>query len=706
MNSAGFIIILNYLTCFYSVYCFLNNLSLTKQGSSIKHSFPSIYRLSKPMLKMNPDHVNFVRESIAYGKYGQEWSYQDLISGIQNNDVDFASILNNANILVAIDNKHAGDISVDNLHFVRMLPNLVQHVVDIFVQYKVQFVIENFNAVNNFGVADIFFKTLTAVFAYGTIIGFINLIRGGILRYISGSKVRSSGSSSLLGLPGIGKNGLFSRDQPVNTTFADVAGCDEAKFELQEVVDFLKNPSRYNEAGAVVPKGVLLEGPPGTGKTLLARATAGEAGVSFLSRSGSEFVEVYVGVGASRMRDLFNEARRRSPCIVFIDEIDAIGKSRSYGSSNDEKDQTLNQLLTNMDGFDKTENIIVLASTNRADILDKALVRPGRFDRKVTVGLPDKQGRKEILDVHLKGKKISTDVDLNAIYELTTGFSGAELANLVNEAAIMSVRNNVSRIDMNSFNGAYEKTTIGLPKSVDLRDAETKEMVAYHESGHAIVAKNFNQFVDVRKVTINANNNGAGGYTLFTPKERYVSFPSRKYMFACMVIAMAGRAAEMVLFNRKRDETKQETNYTSRRSRRRRSQKDTTNYVENQDGKTNERMNQDFIEAQMDVFISTLENDMSVSPEVTLGSSSDVKRATEIARQYISVFGANAALGAGLDWNEQSERVKGEVDQRIAILVQSAQDMAVSILDRRELDLKKLSSLLLEKGTVSGNEVP
>ena len=702
MNIHTMTMIINYALYLYGAFCLFNNLNMFHMISSV-NSFKYIYSFSKPKLKMNPEHMEFIRESIAYGNYGTEWSYQDLVINVQHNSIDFVSILNNANILIAID-KGGEEISVENLHYVRIIPNLVQHVVDIFVEYKVQFVVDNFNSNPNSFVM-ILLKFIGITCSYVSIILLFNLIRLFIIRYIKDKKVKSSSGSSLLGLPGINRKYMLSENID-KTTFSDVAGCDEAKFELQEVVDFLKNPTRYKEAGATVPRGVLLEGPPGTGKTLLAKAAAGEADVSFISKSASEFVEVYVGVGASRVRDLFEKAEKQSPCIIFIDEIDAIGRKRDSFGSNDERDQTLNQLLTNMDGFDKTENIIVLASTNRADVLDKALLRSGRFDRKVRVGLPDRDGRKSILDVHLKGKRVGTDVDLDVIYDLTTGFSGADLANLANEAAIMSVRNNVSRIDMKAFNDAYEKTTIGLPKSKDLRDHETREMVAYHESGHAIVAKTFTDFVDVRKVTINANNNGAGGYTLFTPKERYVSFPSRKYMFACMVIAMAGRAAEMILFKRRREEMDhQEMIYYSsekiRRNPKRNSKRKTT-----QDSKSNEKMNREFMEAQMDVFISNLENDIDGSPEVTLGSSSDVKRATEIARQYISVFGANDALGAGLEWNEQSERVKGEVDLRIARLVRSAQDMALSILERRDVDLEKLSSLLLEKGTVSGNEVP
>lgn len=699
MNTARIMIIFNYMFSIYGVFSFINHLHNTNGLQSFINPYkrPS----SLEVRALNQDYVKVIRENVAHGNYGNEWTFQELLENIQNSNIEFASFMNNEQIVVAaektsLDGKHPAD----GIHYLHTSSSIIQRIIDVFVQHKVQFIIDNYTAEPP-AMVMIFIKVLGTATLYVSVIAFYYIARGFLLKYINPS-TRKSYVNNIKGiLTGQPINKLVKNgDQSSGTNFTHVAGCDEAKFELQEVVDFLKTPTRYNEAGAVVPKGVLLEGPPGTGKTLLARATAGEAGVNFISKSASEFVEVFVGVGASRMRDLFEEAEKKSPCIVFIDEIDAIGRKRdNFG--NDERDQTLNQLLTNMDGFDKTENIIILASTNRADILDKALLRPGRFDRKVRVGLPDRDGRKDILDVHLKGKKVGPDVDLNIIYDLTTGFSGADLANLANEAAIMSVRNNVTRIDMKSFNDAYEKTTIGLPKAKDLRDEETRKMVAYHESGHAIVAKSFHEFVDVRKVTINANNNGAGGYTLFTPKERYVSFPSRKYMFASMVIAMAGRAAEIMLFNKQYNEPPQPST-----RRRRKTQNNTYTYVKEPDRKNNEQMNQEFMEAQMDVFISNLDNEVEGSSQVTLGSSSDVRRATEIARQYISVFGTSDALGAGLEWNEQSESVKGAIDTRIAMLVKSAQDMAVSILERRGLDLQKLSSLLLEKGTVSGNEVP
>lgn len=693
-------IIVNYLFSIYGFFCILNQL----YNISGLHSFFNIYKKSSYNSEthaLNQEYISIIRQNVANGNYGEEWTFQELLENINNSNIEFASFMNNQDIVITAQKNSLYDNNTNDIHYVRMIDTLNQHMIDTFIQHKTQFIIDNYT-IQPPSIVIIFLKILSTTTIYMAVLVFYYIIKTIMIHYINffAKKSHVNNINKFLTRQ-VGNKLIVNNNQKTTTNFTDIAGCDEAKFELQEVIDFLNNPIRYNQAGAVVPKGVLLEGPPGTGKTLLARATAGEAGVNFISKSASEFVEVFVGVGASRIRELFEEAEKNAPCIIFIDEIDAIGRKRDNFGSNDERDQTLNQLLTNMDGFNKTEQIVVLASTNRADILDKALLRPGRFDRKVRVGLPDRDGRRSILNVHLKDKKIGSDVDLDTIYDLTTGFSGADLANLANEAAIMSVRNNVPRIDMKSFNDAYEKTTIGLPRLKDLRDKETREMVAYHESGHAIIAKNFADFVDVRKVTINANNSGAGGYTLFTPKERYVSFPSRKYIFASIVIAMAGRAAEIMLFNKRQHYTRQPPGRLKRKTC-----KNNYNYVKCRDSKNNERINREFIETQMDIFISKLDNDVEGPPEVTLGSSSDVKRATEIARQYISVFGTSDSLGAGLQWNEQSEHVKGEIDTRIARLIKSAQDMAISMLEQREDDLQKLSNLLLEKGTVSGNEVP
>ena len=449
-------------------------------------------------IKMSTDIVSeVVHNLVSKGEYGTEWSLVDLSKNILKNNVDFASILDNINVVVALDSNHDEIIMGDNLHYIKTVPQITTKIIDMLTKAGIDF---NVIAVNTEANGVMFLGSITSfVMMYFFIVFSINVFRL-ILSSFSGR--RGGGSSGGMNPFSMLQSGS-SRYSPgqVNVTFADVAGCDEAKDELVEVVDFLKDPQKYKDAGAIVPKGILLEGPPGTGKTLLARATAGEAGVNFISASGSEFIEMFVGVGASRIRDMFNDARKMQPCIVFIDEIDAIGRQRGNGFSggNDERDQTLNQLLTNMDGFEKDTEVVVMAPTNRADILDKALVRSGRFDRKVKVALPDREGRKDILKVHLRGKKNTRDVDFEAIYDLTPGFSGADLQNLVNEAAIMSVRRNTTVIDHKAFLDAYEKMTIGIPKNKDTRDKETLEMVAYHESGHAIAAKYFDEFVDVRK---------------------------------------------------------------------------------------------------------------------------------------------------------------------------------------------------------------
>ena len=328
--------------------------------------------------------------------------------------------------------------------------------------------------------------------------------------------------------------------------FEDVAGCDEEKAELAELVDFLKNGEKYTQLGARIPKGVLLVGPPGTGKTLLAKAVAGEAGAPFLSISGSDFVEMYVGVGASRVRDLFEQAKKKSPCIVFIDEIDAVGRHRGtgMGGGNDEREQTLNQLLVEMDGFGSNSGVIVIAATNRPDVLDPALLRPGRFDRQITVNRPDKQGREDILKVHAKGKPLGPDVDLKEVAKDTIGFTGADLENLMNEAALLAVRRNKKAISYQDIVDATSRVELGTEKKSHKYSEKAKKLTAYHEAGHAVASYYVEGHDPVREISIVPRGLGAGGYTWYTPQEE--NYNSRNDMLNDLVSMFGGRVAEAV----------------------------------------------------------------------------------------------------------------------------------------------------------------
>ena len=341
---------------------------------------------------------------------------------------------------------------------------------------------------------------------------------------------------------------MFTGDQPT-VTFEDVAGVEEAKEELREVVEFLREPEKFISLGARIPKGVLLVGPPGTGKTLLAKAVSGEAGVPFFSISGSEFVEMFVGVGASRVRDLFDQAKRHSPCIVFVDEIDAVGRQRGagLGGSHDEREQTLNQMLVEMDGFDTDTNVIIVAATNRPDILDPALLRPGRFDRRVVLDRPDMRGREAILRVHVKGKPLAPNVDLGVLARSTPGFVGADIENLVNEAAILAARRNKKVIGQPEMEEAIERVIAGPERKSRLISEEEKRIVAYHEAGHAVVSNALPEADPVHKVSITARGM-AGGYTIMLPEEDR-TLMARKKMFADMVGLLGGRAAEEVVFD-------------------------------------------------------------------------------------------------------------------------------------------------------------
>jgi len=371
------------------------------------------------------------------------------------------------------------------------------------------------------------------------------LFMGGVLWFIFR---QAQGSNNAAMSFGKSRARMFSGEHPT-VTFADVAGAEESKQELEEIVEFLKEPQKFIQLGARIPKGVLLVGPPGTGKTLLAKAVSGEAGVPFFSISGSEFVEMFVGVGASRVRDLFDQAKRHSPCIIFIDEIDAVGRQRGagLGGSHDEREQTLNQMLVEMDGFGTDTNVIIIAATNRPDILDPALLRPGRFDRRVTLDRPDVKGREAILRVHVKGKPLDPAADLASIGRGTPGFVGADLENLVNEAAILAARRNKKSIGQSELEEAIERVVMGPERKSRLISDEEKRIIAYHEAGHAIVANAIAEADPVQKVTI-VGRGQAGGVTWFRPDEDRILM-SRKKMLATLAMALGGRAAEELIFD-------------------------------------------------------------------------------------------------------------------------------------------------------------
>lgn len=471
---------------------------------------------------------------------------------------------------------------------------------------------------------------------------------------------RFANNAGMGGFMSVGKSkAKVYMEKDTQVTFEDVAGVDEAKEELHEIVQFLQQPDRYGRLGARIPKGILLVGPPGTGKTLLARAVAGEAGVPFFSISGSEFVEMFVGVGAARVRDLFDQARKSAPCIIFIDELDALGRARSIapiGGGNDEKEQTLNQLLSEMDGFDASAGVVLLSATNRPEILDPALLRAGRFDRQVLVDRPDKVGREAILKVHLAKIDIGAGVSVAEIAALTPGFSGADLANLVNEAAIMATRRGADSVTNNDFTMAIERIVAGLEKKNRLMNPEERNVVAYHELGHAFVARALPQTDAVHKVSIIPRGIGSLGYTIQRPTEdRYLM--NRSELENKMAVLLGGRAAEMLIFG-----------------------------------------------------------------EISTGAADDLGKATEIARNMVTRYGMDPVLGhatyaeeaprflgdiaAPFPQSRHSEETAQAIDRAVRKLIESAFDRATRILERHRAILDQTATVLLEQETLTAAELP
>jgi cell division protease FtsH len=474
----------------------------------------------------------------------------------------------------------------------------------------------------------------------------------GIFYFIGSMLMKSVGNKMGGGAMSFGKsNAKVYMEKKTGVTFNDVAGQEEAKESLKEIVDFLHNPSKYTQIGAKLPKGALLVGPPGTGKTLLAKAVAGEANVPFFSLSGSDFVEMFVGVGASRVRDLFKQTEKQAPCIVFIDEIDAIGKSRDGNlGGNDEREQTLNQLLAEMDGFDSSKGIVILAATNRPEVLDKALLRPGRFDRRVIVDKPDLNGRKAILEVHGKSVRLDSSVDFKEVAMATAGAVGADLANMVNEAALRAVKMGREAVNQGDLFEAVETVIAGKEKKDRIMTEEEKSLVAFHEVGHALAAALQSQTQPVHKITIVPRTMGALGYTMQMPdKEKFLM--SKDELTEQIVVLLAGRAAEEVIFSK-----------------------------------------------------------------VTTGASNDIERATAIARQMVTMYGMSDKFGMmGLESIQNryldgrpvqtcSSETSAEVDKEVLHIVRQCYEKAVSLLKSNMEALCKVSSHLIQKETIMGDE--
>jgi cell division protease FtsH len=572
---------------------------------------------------------------------GNQWRYSEFVNAVQNGKVERVRFSKDGSMLqlTAVDGRRAAVV----------LPN-DPDLVDILAKNGVDISVSEGDQQGNY--VSLLGNILFPLIAFGGLFFLFRRAQGG-----------GGGAGGPMGGMGgpmeFGKSKSKFQEVPeTGVTFQDVAGCDGAKLELQEVVDFLKNPDKYTALGAKIPKGCLLVGPPGTGKTLLAKAVAGEAGTPFFSCAASEFVELFVGVGASRVRDLFEKAKAKAPCIIFIDEIDAVGRQRGagLGGGNDEREQTINQLLTEMDGFEGNTGVIVLAATNRPDVLDQALLRPGRFDRQVTVDRPDVSGRVSILKVHSRGKKLSKDVDLEKIARRTPGFTGADLQNLMNEAAILAARRSLQEISKEEIADALERIIAGPEKKGAVMTDKKRKLVAYHEAGHALVGALMPEYDPVTKISI-VPRGAAGGLTFFAPSEERLEsgLYSRTYFENQMAVALGGRIAEELIFG---------------------------------------------------------DND------ITTGASNDFQQVTRVARLMVTQLGMSKVLGQ-VAWSSGGQSFLGsqagqpadfsmatadEIDREVKSLVETAYRRAKDLMQSNIDILHKTAAVLMEKENIDGDE--
>jgi len=557
----------------------------------------------------------------------QELTYSEFLKEVEINNVSKVTIVDNSITGILMDGTEFSTYSPDDPEMINTLRSK-NIVIEAKPPVKVSWWMQLLSSL------------LPMLLIIGIWLFMIQQMQGG------GNKVMSFGKS---------KAKLLGKETP-KVTFKDVAGIDEAEEEVEEIIEFLKNPAKFRKLGAKIPRGVLLYGPPGAGKTLLARAIAGEAGVPFFSISGSDFVEMFVGVGASRVRDLFKQAKANAPCIIFMDEIDAVGRHRGagLGGGHDEREQTLNQLLVEMDGFDQNIGIIMIAATNRPDILDPALLRPGRFDRRIVIDRPDIIGREAILKVHARGKPLAKDVDIKVVARRTPGFVGSDLANLVNEAALLASRKGKKDIGMEELEAAIDRVIAGPERKSRLISEKEKEIIAYHESGHALVAKLLPNCDPVHKVSIIPRGNAALGYTLQLPtQDRYLI--SKLELMDRLAVLLGGRVAEDIVFK-----------------------------------------------------------------DVTTGAQNDLERATKIARQMVTEYGMSNTIGPitlgrkehqiflGRDISEQrdySEEIANKIDKEVKNIIESAYTRAKDILTKNKRKLKKIARNLIERETLEGKDL-